>query len=298
VVLSRAVAAAALAVVALLAGSASASAATSLLFVQQTDGGTLTKTGASTFRLTLRGVAPSVTTFTDRPARAAGAEPAARFLARWRERGFAAEAPNAALVMDGAPKDRDVVILTLSHPRYHPRTRTFTYAARPVPGTSRRALQSFAARRDPVRELRFGAASLFIDDASDLELSQMILAFNALIPGQQLGVALENVDGGNLAFSVAAGVTSLVAYDSPAHPVMRQVQVLPDRITISWDPNAVFGLPQLPFIVYFATSPAFGSEFILRDISTGSAGLLQAFPPGNIEIGTPISKTGTRLYWG
>ncbi|MFA9273077.1 MAG: hypothetical protein ACEQSX_20520, partial [Baekduiaceae bacterium] len=51
-----------------------AAGATPLLFVQQADGGTLEQTAASTFRLTLRGVAPSVAAFADRPGRTATAE--------------------------------------------------------------------------------------------------------------------------------------------------------------------------------------------------------------------------------
>ncbi|WP_028062238.1 hypothetical protein [Solirubrobacter soli] len=57
------------------------------------------------------------------------------FIEHRRDRGFAENPPNAALVVHGASRGRDVVVLTISHPHHRPRTHTFTYTAKPVKGT-------------------------------------------------------------------------------------------------------------------------------------------------------------------
>lgn len=184
----RLLAIAVLAAAALAAGASTASAAPSLLFVQQASGGTLTTSG-SAYRLTLRGVT-SVASFTDRPTRDAGSELAATFVRRWKARGFSADPPNAALVLDGAPRGRDLAILTLSRPRYSRRTRTLTFTARPLKGRAGGALAAFEARRDPIRVQRFGAASLFVDNASALVFQPIALQVSNAMPGQTVSVAV------------------------------------------------------------------------------------------------------------
>jgi len=285
-------------------------ASPSLLFVQQTDGGTLHRTGAGTYRLTLRGVAPSLTTFTDRPARAAGSESARRFVTRWPGRGFAADPPNAALVMDGAARDRDVVVLTLSHPAYHPRTRTFTYAAHPLRGTPGRALKGFAKRRDSVRELRFGAANLFIDDASDIGLTPLRLDLINVQRGAPLGIAIVYSAAGTgvtTAFSPAAGIVYGNA-DPGNGPVqsaeaidtaVKQPVVTSSQATFSIDTNyntsddSGNGGPVWTVTVYFATDPRFDS-FGLRDLGPMETRMWATFANGSTRT---ISKleSGTRF---
>jgi len=139
----------------------------SLLYVQETAGGTIERLGAGAYRLRLTGVSPRVTTFTDRPRRRAGRQGLEGFVGSWKANGFAADPPNAALVLDDAPASRDVVLLTLSHPRYDRARRTLTYRATPLRGRET-ALASFARRADPLRAGDLGAASLFIDDGGVL----------------------------------------------------------------------------------------------------------------------------------
>ncbi|HEX3238603.1 MAG TPA: hypothetical protein VHR18_00525 [Solirubrobacterales bacterium] len=135
----------------------------SLLYVQETAGGSIEPLGAGAYRLRLTGVSPRVTTFTDRPRRRAGRQGLKGFVGSWKANGFAADPPNAALVLDHAPASHDVALLTLSHPRYDRARQTLTYRVTPLHGDDT-ALASFARRADPVRAGDLGAASLFVDD--------------------------------------------------------------------------------------------------------------------------------------
>lgn len=197
----RCLASALLALLLIAPASAHAAAAPSLLFVQQASSGTLERTGKGVYRLTLRDVAPSVASFTDRPSRKAASESSAVFVSKWAGRGFAKDAPNAALVLDGEPKSHDLAMLTLSRPRYDAKTRTFTYVARPLRGTPGGSLKDFAARRDPLRELRFGAASLFIDDAGGTVFQPVTLQVVNAVPGQTISVRLSASLPGSVAWS-------------------------------------------------------------------------------------------------
>lgn len=134
-----------------------------LLFVQETAGGSIERLGHGAYRLRLTGVSPRVTTFTDRPRRRAGSQGLPSFVGTWGANGFAADPPNAALVLDHAPASHDIALLTLSHPHYDRARRTLTYRATPLHGDDG-ALASFARRADPVRAGELGGASLFVDD--------------------------------------------------------------------------------------------------------------------------------------
>jgi|GEM_PF-1221681 len=145
------------------------------LYVQETAGGSIQRLGDGAYRLRLTGVSPRVTTFTDRPRRRAGIQGLEGFLGSWGANGFAADPPNAALVLDHAPASRDVALLTLSHPHYDRARQTLTYRATPLRGHDT-ALGSFARRADPVRAGELGAASLFVDDGG--APTSTIITFN------------------------------------------------------------------------------------------------------------------------
>lgn len=158
----------------------------SLLFVQQTRGGELDRVGPGVYRLTFRGVSPTVSTFTDRPRRRAGEQGLARFVRNWADNGFAADPPNAALVLRDAPNSRDVAMLTLSHPRYDRRKGVLAYTAKPLHGDAATSLRGFSRRGDRLRPLSFGAASLFVDDAgSATTIVPIQLQVAAVQPFQQ-----------------------------------------------------------------------------------------------------------------
>ena len=147
----------------------------SLLYVQETAGGSVQRVGDGAYRLRLTGVSPRVTTFTDRPRRRAGSQGLEGFVRSWGANGFTADPPNAALVLDHAPASHDVALLTLSHPHYDRARQTLTYRATPLHGRDT-ALASFARRADPVRAGKLGAASLFVDDGG--YVASPVITFN------------------------------------------------------------------------------------------------------------------------
>ncbi len=133
------------------------------LFVGTADGGTLTPIRRKrVYRLTLERPARHMTVFTDRPARQAATEPLRQFVRRWPRRGFAAVPPNAALVLDGAPADRDVFVVTLSNPRLL-RSGAIRYDARLLKRRPTGGLAKLARRADRRPPKRFGRVSLFVD---------------------------------------------------------------------------------------------------------------------------------------
>lgn len=173
----------------------------SLLYVQESDGGSVQRLASGAFRLRLTGVSPRVSTFTDRPRRHAGSESLRGFVGQWRANGFAADPPNAALVLDRAPHSRDVALLTLSRPRYDRGREVLTYRATPLRGADAGALASFARRGDPVRAGEFGAASLFVDDGG-AGFAQITLTFDGATAGQTISFRAAPADGGRVAWSL------------------------------------------------------------------------------------------------
>lgn len=133
------------------------------LFTQSTAGGSLRPKGADTFELILRNPARRVTAFSDRPSRRAASEPLSDFVDRWAQRGFQNDPPNAALVVDDAPDDKDSMVLELSDPRLGPDAGTLRYTAKRVGGRSAPALSGLSSDRNTSVAETFGRAQLFID---------------------------------------------------------------------------------------------------------------------------------------
>lgn len=138
---------------------------TAALFASGAAAGSLERRPGGRYELELRRPADHVTSFSDRPRREAGSEPLSTFVARWGARGFAADPPNAALVLDDAPQDRDSVVLELSKPRLDERTGTLRFSARRVGGSAAPRLTSVAGGPDRSVATRFAGARLFVDDA-------------------------------------------------------------------------------------------------------------------------------------
>ncbi|MDW5598690.1 hypothetical protein VSS74_30290 [Conexibacter stalactiti] len=162
-------------VAALAVAAAAPAAGAQDLFVQQAAGGTLN--GAT---LVLRGVAPRITSFADRPQRSAGTESLAAFVKRW-PASFRGDPPNAALEIDGAPAGRDVAIVELRKPRYDAKARTLTFAVRRLGAraVAKGGLARFGNRADSGGKgtTRFGRATLFVDPGADTEFG--LLTFQA-----------------------------------------------------------------------------------------------------------------------
>jgi hypothetical protein len=171
----------------------------SLLYVQETTGGSIQRLDDGAYRLRLTGISPRVTTFTDRPRRRAGSQGLKGFVGSWGANGFAADPPNAALVLDHAPAAHDVALLTLSHPHYNRARQILTYRATPLRGRDT-ALASFARRADPVRAGDLGAASLFVDDGGGAPLP--LITFN--VSGEATTTAVQFLISGAAAWSLSS----------------------------------------------------------------------------------------------
>lgn len=154
------------------------------LFVATADGGSLVPLAGQrgVYRLTLRAPASFVTAFADHPARSASRESLRRFVAQWGARGFRADPPNAALVLDPAPAAHDTFIFALSQPQLT-RSGALTFRAQSIgtrPGGRLAAIASGADRGAPAR---FGRSTLFVDDGAT-PLGITITASN--VPGGQV----------------------------------------------------------------------------------------------------------------
>jgi microcystin-dependent protein len=162
-----------IAVLAIASPSAPAASVTSLprdasvLFAHRARSGSFTpaRGHAGHYTLILRGVVRGTTWFSDRPRREAGRITTRSLLGSWSRLGYAAEPPNAAVVLDGGHRARDTVALELRLRRHDSRRRTARFSVRVLqglgPGLSR--LQKRLDRRLP---RHFAGASLFIDDAT------------------------------------------------------------------------------------------------------------------------------------
>ena len=155
-------------------------------------GGSLRHLDSGGFVLRLTGVSPRLSTFTDRPRRRAGNKGLRNFVGNWSKAGFAADPPSAALVLNHAPRSRDVAMLTLSHPRYNRRHETLTFRVKPLQGKGADVLAAFAKRADPVRAGAFSSASLYVGNgAEEVGYATITVTVDNVTPGQpfQLGVS-------------------------------------------------------------------------------------------------------------
>jgi hypothetical protein len=150
------------------------------LYVATAGGGTLTPTAHGRYRLVLRHPSTRITAFSDHPARSSRGESLRSFVAHWSKAGFAADPPNAALVVDHAPADRDVMVLELSKPELT-RSGALTFHARRVGATGAGALKAFARRADGKLQRSFGRAGLFIDSGT---MATHVVQFSMTVPGR------------------------------------------------------------------------------------------------------------------
>jgi len=187
----------ALILAALAVPSTAAAAPPSYLFAMSADGGSL-KRDASGWWVTLSGTSPIVTRFSDRPQRIASTETPAQFAAQWRGYGFSADPPNAALVIADSADASDVFVVELRRPRV--RGSQVVFRARPI-RTASTALSRYLPRADRLREMAFGRASLFIDDASATVYQPLMLQIDNAVPGQSIVVSVSPSGGIPVGFS-------------------------------------------------------------------------------------------------
>lgn len=181
----------AIALLALSAPSASADTVASLpsrasvLFALDASSGSFTRVPGrpQQYTLALRGVARGTTWFTDRPRREAGRVTTRSLLGSWRRLGFAAEPPNAAVVLDGGRRARDTVALELRLRSRDSRRRTARFRARVLPGLGP-GLSHLNRRLDRRLPKHFVRASLFIDSATSTSCivgQPRLLGFSRLV---------------------------------------------------------------------------------------------------------------------
>jgi hypothetical protein len=140
-----------------------------VLFVQSFAGGSLmpNQDEEGTFVLTLHGEHGRTIGFSDRPERIVGSVPTQAFLDGL---GFSpTNPPNAALVIEPAPGETDVIVLELLNPRYDEGNQTLTYDVRILGAFDGSGLsfQEEPRQPDPAGEA-FGPAELFIDECPTL----------------------------------------------------------------------------------------------------------------------------------
>jgi hypothetical protein len=165
------------------AGADEAGTTVQQLFVQNATGGSLepVKGEDDVYTLTLRGVSPTVTSFSDRPVRVASKVDLDEFLQPWDGGSFEDVPPNAALVISNAPQSRDTFIFELAEPELD--GRTLTYQATLIESDPSRGLTGFNGHIDLDPPAKFGPASLFVDALPSAEMTVTISG----VPAAELG---------------------------------------------------------------------------------------------------------------
>lgn len=120
-------------------------------------------TGAS--RLTLTRAAERVHALAGPTERKIDYQSAADFVRSWATHGFARRAPNAAIVVHQGKPNQDTLVVKLSQPRLLAGG-SISYLARPLSGSRPADLHYFNRRADRSLPARFGATSVYLDDAA------------------------------------------------------------------------------------------------------------------------------------
>jgi hypothetical protein len=158
-----------------------------------------------------------VTYFTDRPQRRSGVMPLSVFVNNWARSGFTTDPPNAALVISGAPANRDTFIFRLTRPRVgrHGSVQ-FTALVLP-PSQASLGLHDLAAKADTKLPKSFRTASVFIDNGNVVGAPSGPAQITAKLQDVASGRWLGYDAGGNI-FPVAekaqAGVVTVMDLSS------------------------------------------------------------------------------------
>jgi len=158
-----------------------------LLFTQNATSGSLRALegkNSERYVLTLNNPGRQVIWFQDRPGRQSGQMAIRNFIKAWESYGFTEDPPEAALSVLGGADHEDTAILTLGRPRYDADKRKLRFPAR-AESEATGTLANFESQRDRRVPRRFGAASLFIDDATGPVLNGCVIEPHIVC--QQLG---------------------------------------------------------------------------------------------------------------
>jgi hypothetical protein len=134
------------------------------IFIQQGTGGSFVNDSSGNYTLTITGVIPYTVAFSDRPARNASFVKMDTF-----RTGFNFDInnpPNAAVMIQNASEDHDVVIVELTSPEYNATEQTLTYTAKLTEDFAFESewANDLTERADPALPEKFGEVVLAIDD--------------------------------------------------------------------------------------------------------------------------------------
>lgn len=235
---------------AVLAAPAAASA-NDLYVVSGMQGSLITAGRPGLYTLRFDAPAARVTGFTDHPQRTATSETLAHFVSDWKARGFAADPPNAALVLDGAPRARDTFVFELTRPRLT-RDGALTLSARRLTGVPQGALRSVARGADHVAPPRaFTSASLFVDDGGSptytLTLAATLGANEPMVMSFDAGTVLDPYPAdAPAAFTTTAAAGLMLPSDAISIYPGTSAATATLSIQISSDSSPITGTMQLP----------------------------------------------------
>jgi len=100
------------------------------LFIQGAESGSISKVNTTASTLELNDVSDKTILFSDRPDRIVSATNTTDFIGNWSMGGpnsFAADAPNAAIVLDDEKQKQDIAVVDLYNPVYNPETKTLKF---------------------------------------------------------------------------------------------------------------------------------------------------------------------------
>jgi|LakMenEpi03Aug12_release.lakeMendotaPanAssembly.Ray.scaffolds.fasta_scaffold588669_1 hypothetical protein len=265
----------------------------SYLFALTSTGGTL-KHDASGWWVTLTGVSPMVTRFTDRPGRQAATMTPTQLANRWQAYGFTKDAPNAALVLDARPANSDVYVIELRNPRVDGNAMLFR--AKPI-RTTTRALRHYVKRADPLREMAFGRASLFIDDGGYATYQPLTLMVQGFTPGQNLAINVTGVSGYPVTFTMGPPWSNSTGFQLQT-PGISIAYLSANGTTLRLNSLASGGGGTTPLTIsVYLTAPEGVQSFSLSSTSDpGITVTAESQSPDGPDI-EMLSQTPTLFFW-
>ena len=267
----------------------------SYLFAMTSTGGSLAH-DASGWWVTLMGTSPMVTRFTDRPGRQAATMTPTQLANRWRAYGFAEDAPNAALVLDGRSAASDVYVVELRNPRVE--GSTVRFRARPL-HTASHALRHYVKRADRLSETTFGRASLFIDDGGETVYQQLTLQFQNVTPGQAIAVDLTGDGGFPVTFSTGSDLAPTyagVSFDAQPGLSITAFTIAGGAIRLNTAPSGS-GAPQAFALDIYLASTEGINDFLLTNASDPGI-VVTAVTASSMGLQQQVlSSVPTQLFW-
>ena len=108
------------------------------LFIQHAQSGSVSEVNATTFTLELSDVSDKTILFSDRPDRIVGSVSTTDFVGYWTmgEDSFAADPPNAVLVLDDEEERQELAVIELYNPEYDSEANTLRYDITAVNATA------------------------------------------------------------------------------------------------------------------------------------------------------------------